>query len=60
MSGRIYGKQSSVINYVVGNDRAVKEIKRVREDNKTESDIPMEVELIGPQTNRRGKKSKLK
>lgn len=57
----IWETKSSVINYVVGNDRAVKEIKRVREDNKTESDhIPMEVELIGPQTNRRGKKSKLK
>lgn len=54
--------KSSVINYVVGNDRAVKEIKRVREDNRTESDhTPMEVELIGPQTNRRrGKKSRLK
>jgi len=42
---------SSVIDYIVGNDRAISEVKKVEEGNRTESDhIPLEVEIDGPQT----------
>lgn len=42
---------SSVIDYVVGNDKARGEVKVVEEGIRTESDhIPLEVELFGPQT----------
>lgn len=38
----------------------MEEIKRVRKGNRTESDhILMKVELIGPQTNRRGRKTEV-
>ncbi|XP_018307231.1 trichohyalin-like [Mycetomoellerius zeteki] len=49
---------SSVIDYVISNDRAIGEVKRVKEGIRTESDhLPLEVELIGKQeTERRTKK----
>lgn len=38
-------------------DKAVEEVKKIQEGNRTESDhIPMEVEVIGPQRNRRREK----
>ncbi|TGZ36994.1 hypothetical protein DBV15_12441, partial [Temnothorax longispinosus] len=50
---------SSVIDYVLGNDRAGKEINIVEEGIRTESDhVPLEVELTGPrviETERRKK-----
>lgn len=41
-------KGTSVIDYVVTNEKATEEVKKVKEGNRTESDhVPLEVELEG-------------
>lgn len=38
---------SSVIDYIVGNEKAIEEIKRVEEGNRTESDhVPLEADHV--------------
>ena len=50
---------SSVIDYVLGNDRAGEEINMVEEGIRTESDnVPMEEELTGPQVMETGRRKK--
>lgn len=47
---------SSVIDYIVGNEKATEEIKRVEEGNRTESDhVPLEVELEGTMEEEKGR-----
>lgn len=39
---------ASIVDYVITNEKAIDEIRKVSEDNRTESDhIPLEVELEG-------------
>lgn len=45
----IYRGERIFIDYVIGNDKASEEIKRIEESNRTESDHIPEVELIGLQ-----------
>jgi len=50
---------SSVIDYVLGNDRAREEVNMVKEGIRTESDhVPLEVELTGPQVMETGRRKK--
>jgi len=52
---------SSFIDYIVGNDRAISEVKKVEEGNRTESDhIPLEVEIDGPQTAKKSERKTVK
>jgi len=52
---------SSVIDYIIGNNRVIGEIKIIREENRTESDhIPLEMEKIGPQMIKRSGKKTVK
>lgn len=45
---------TSVIDYVVSNEKAIEEVKKVKEGNRTESDhVPMEVELEGKEKRKR-------
>lgn len=45
----------SVIDYVISNEKAMEEVIKVEEGNRTESDhMPVEVELVGRIRKRRG------
>jgi len=51
-----YRRGSSVIDYIIENDRATGKMKLVKEGNRTESNnISLKVELIGLQTRKRKK-----
>ncbi|XP_039304823.1 golgin subfamily A member 6-like protein 22 [Solenopsis invicta] len=57
----IGGSGMSVIDYIIGNDRAAGEVKSMKEGDRTESDhIPLEAEVIGAQTKKKkgGNKTK--
>jgi len=45
--------ESSVIDYIVENDKAIEEIRMVEEGNKTESNHIPEVEIMGPKTSKK-------
>jgi len=55
---RYIGEQgSSVIDYVVANEKAIEEVKKMEEGNRTESDhVPLEVELEGASKKRTKRK----
>ncbi|XP_039302912.1 uncharacterized protein LOC120357160 [Solenopsis invicta] len=55
----IGGSGMSVIDYIIGNDKALGEVKSVEEGERTESDhMPLEAELVGAQTKKKNDRNK--
>lgn len=61
VNGQIGKIESSVIDYVVTNEKAIEDVKKIEEGNKTESDhISLKVELKGMERRNRKKSDRMK